>query len=84
MATATSTANNNNVPSNYHTVIICADLPKVDKYYSINKIKDLPSTDYWIGKMDNKVDKANCKVEHVITNDLFIGINILIFRYIIT
>jgi hypothetical protein len=69
MATTTSaTTDHNNVRSIYHTVVICADLPKIDKYYSIDEIKDIPPTDYWIGKMDEKVDEANCKVQHVIAN----------------
>jgi hypothetical protein len=69
MASTTSTTiNNNDVPSNFHTVTICADLPKVNKYYSIDNIKDLPPIDYWIDKMDEKVDKACYKVQHIIAN----------------
>jgi len=59
---------NSDVPPNYHTVTICADLPQVEKYYSIGEIKDLPPTDYWIGKIDENVDKASCKVQHIIAN----------------
>jgi pantothenate kinase len=68
MATATSTITNSDVSSNYHTVAICADLPKIDKYYSIEKSKDLPPTDYWLNKMDQKVDKTCYKVQHIIAN----------------
>jgi hypothetical protein len=77
--------------TNYHTVVICADLPETDKYYSIDEIKDLPSTDYWTSEMDKKVDKACCKVQHVISNGpcelceicLFTNAYLLVFRYII-
>jgi hypothetical protein len=68
MATATSTTNNNDIPSNYHTVTISADLPKIDKYYNIEKMKDLPSADYWLNKMDNKSETACYKVQHIIAN----------------
>jgi hypothetical protein len=68
MATATSITTNDDVPSNYHTVAICADLPKIDKYYSIEKSKDLPPNDYWLNKMDKKGNKACYKVQHIIAN----------------
>jgi pantothenate kinase len=68
MATATSITTNNDVPSNYHTVIIDANLPKIEKYYSIENIKDLPPIDYWLNKMGQEVDKACYKVQHIIAN----------------
>jgi hypothetical protein len=69
MATSTSTtSDNNNIPSNYHTVTICTDLPKVDKDYTTDEIKELPPTDYWIGKMDKEVDKECLKLQYIIAN----------------
>ena len=68
MQAAALTMNNNNASSNYHTVVICSDLPKVDKYYSDETIKDLPPTDYWVDKIDEKSDKARYKVQYVIAN----------------
>jgi hypothetical protein len=68
MGTATSTNTNNSVPSNYHTVAICANLRKIKKDYSIEKSKDLPPIDYWLNKMDEKGDKTCYKVQHIIAN----------------
>ena len=68
MTTTTSISTNNNVPSNYHTVTICADLPKVSKYYNIEESNDVPPMEYWIDKMDEEVDKASCKVQHITAN----------------
>ncbi|CAF2826730.1 unnamed protein product [Rotaria sp. Silwood2] len=68
MATATSTLINNDISSNYHTVVICADLPKNNKYYTEETIKDIPPMDYWINKIDNKADKERYKVQHIVAN----------------
>ncbi|CAF3679537.1 unnamed protein product [Rotaria sp. Silwood1] len=68
MTTATSTAANDSVPSNYHTVTICANLPKINKYYSVEELKDLPPTDYWLKKMDEEDEKACFKIQHVVAN----------------
>jgi len=66
MAT-TASINVNNVSSNYHTVAIRADLPKIKKYYGDETFKDLPPTDYWIRKMP-KGEKGHYKVQHVMVN----------------
>ena len=68
MATATSTINNNNDPANYHTVVICSDLPQINKYYSNETAKDLPPTDYWIKKVDKQNNKGQYKVQHIVGN----------------
>ena len=60
--------NNNNASSNYPTVVICSDLPKVNKYYNNETVKDLPPTNYWINKIDEKSDKARYKVQYIIAN----------------
>lgn len=68
MATTTSLIIDNDVPNNYHTVTICADLPKVNKDYKINKIKDVPPNYYWLSKMDDDTNKTRYKIQHVTTN----------------
>ncbi|CAF1252400.1 unnamed protein product [Adineta steineri] len=67
--------NNNNIPSDYHTVTICGDLPEVNKDYEINESKDLPPTDYWIDKMDELVDKTSCKVQYISANGPYTSLN---------
>jgi hypothetical protein len=92
MGAAKSTNTTNSTPSNYHTVTICADLPKIKKDYTIDKIKDVPPSDYWLNKMDEKVDRKFYKIQHVIANGprkqhrfliFFITLDLLLFRYII-
>ena len=68
MTAAASTADQNNLPSNYHTVPICSDLPKIDNCYSDQPIKDLPPADYWTTKIDKHNDKDRYKLRHVIAN----------------
>ncbi len=68
MVAANSADATNSIPSNYHTVTICADLPKIKEYYTIEESKDLPPSDYWLDKMDEKVDRKFCKVQCVMAN----------------
>ncbi|CAF4013388.1 unnamed protein product [Adineta steineri] len=58
-----------NVPSNYHTVTICASLPKVNKdYNTYETLKDLPDAKYWVHKVDNEATPTRYKVQHIIAN----------------
>ncbi|UJR16604.1 hypothetical protein I4U23_003504 [Adineta vaga] len=57
MTTTTITTSSNVQPPSYHTVTICADLPKINKYYSIDEINDVPPDDYWISQIDKKDDR---------------------------
>lgn len=68
MATAMPTTTNNDNSRNYRTVVICLDLPKIDKYYPDEPIKELPPTEFWIHKIDKKVDENRYKLQHVIVN----------------
>ena len=67
MGATTSTVNNSNLPSNYHTVPICPNLRRIKKYYSIEKRRDLPPNDYWINTM-KQVNKSRYKLQHMIAN----------------
>ena len=54
--------------SHYHSVTICANLPKVEKDYAIKEIKDLPPDEYWLDKMNEKIDREVFKIQHVVAN----------------
>jgi len=67
-AKSTNTTTTNSTPSNYHTVTICANLRKIKKDYTVEKIKDVPPSDYWLDKMDEKVDRKFYKIQCVMAN----------------
>ncbi|CAF0985131.1 unnamed protein product [Adineta ricciae] len=53
----------------YHTVPICPDLPKTNRYYSIDEVHDHPSDIYWISQLDDeKKDETRYKVRYTVTN----------------
>lgn len=68
MATATLIHTENNTMNDYHTVIICGDLPEVEKYYSVERAKECPSADFWLNKMDEKFDKTHLDVRYIMSN----------------
>jgi len=50
MAETVSTTSND-ASTKYHTVNVCANLPKVDKNYPCKEAEDLPSAYYWMSQM---------------------------------
>ena len=68
MAATIENNTENNALSGYHTVTICADLPEVEKDYTVEEAKNLPSTDFWLDKLDEGIDKASCKVQCIMGN----------------
>jgi hypothetical protein len=68
-AASTSTAVND-LATAYHTVTICADLPKIsrNKYDYEETSKDLSLTDYWLKEVDSQANNECYKIRHIISN----------------
>jgi hypothetical protein len=67
MSDAVSTFSND-VSTKYHTVNVCANLPKVGKNYPCNKAEDLPPADYWKEQMSSNNNAPLGKVQHIVAN----------------
>jgi hypothetical protein len=67
MAHASSTANNE-ASTKYHTVNVCANLPKVEQNYPCNKAEDLPPADYWTTQIQSRDYRTLKKVQHIMAN----------------
>jgi hypothetical protein len=67
MAAAVSTASND-TSTKYHTVNVCANLPKVEKNYPCEKAEALPPTDYWMKRMESTRSRSYRNVQHIMAN----------------
>lgn len=68
---------NNEVSTEYHTVTVGGNLPKVEKNYPCNKAEDLPPVDYWKKRVESDDLPPLGKIQHIITTYSFA------FRHII-
>ncbi len=67
MAEAVSTPSNG-VTTKYHTVNVCANLPKVGKNYPCNKPEDLPPDSYWKEQITSSSSREYKTVTHILAN----------------
>jgi hypothetical protein len=68
-ANAAASIVTSNVPSNYHTVVICGNLRKVQKDYNEHeKSQNLPPADFWVRIVGKDADQNRYKVQHIIAN----------------
>ncbi|CAF1136976.1 unnamed protein product [Rotaria magnacalcarata] len=54
--------------SKYHTIVICKDLPIVEKDYSTHPPKNHPDDDYWIKELGNEEKEKDYKIQHIVAN----------------
>jgi hypothetical protein len=67
MAEAVSTGSND-ASTKYHTVNVCANLPKVDKNYPCEQAEDLPHASYWMHQRHLHRQQGYKKVQRVMAN----------------
>ncbi len=67
MAAVVSTASND-TSTKYHTVNVCANLPKVEKNYPCKEAQALPPADYWTNRMKSTLSRPYEKVQHIMAN----------------
>ena len=68
-ANATASTITGDESSNYHTVVICSNLPKVKKDYNeYDKPQNLPDAEFWVRVVDKNAHRNRYKVQHIIAN----------------
>lgn len=56
------------ISTNYHTIEVSKNLPKVKKNYPCKKPEELPPANYWLKQMKSQELKKYKGVQHIMTN----------------